>query len=195
MRIISGTLGGRVLHPPKDLPVRPTTDLAKTALFNILANRINLEEANVLDLCCGTGSISFECASRGAKNVTAIDTHFNCVKFVNDTAKTLGISNLKAFKADVFKFIESQKTTFDFIFADPPYKASWIEEISKFVFRHKLLSPKGILIIEHGSKTDLSTDDYFIEKRTYGNVNFSIFKPDAIAISKTKSNKNNELYE
>ncbi len=177
MRIISGTLGGRVLHPPRNLPVRPTTDFAKTALFNILTNRIDIESANVLDLCCGTGSISLECASRGAKNVTAIDTHGNCVKFVSDTAKLMGLPNLKTFKADIFKFIESERNSFDFIFADPPYEATWIEQISPAVFQHKLLAANGILIIEHGPKTNLSALPNFIEKRTYGNVNFSIFKP------------------
>ena len=176
MRIISGTLGGRVLYPPRNLPVRPTTDFAKTALFNILTNRIDIEEANVLDLCCGTGSISFECASRGAKNVTAIDTHANCVKFVSDTAKLMGTPNLKVFKADIFKFIENEKNTFDFIFADPPYEATWIEQISPAVFQYNLLATNGMLIIEHGSKTNLSALSNFIEKRTYGNVNFSIFK-------------------
>jgi 16S rRNA (guanine966-N2)-methyltransferase len=178
VRIISGTFGGRLLHPPRNLPVRPTTDFAKTALFNILTNRMDLEEANVLDLCCGTGSISFECISRGAKNVIAIDTHANCVKFVSDTAKLMNISNLKAFKADIFKFIESEKNTYDLIFADPPYDVTWIGEINPAVFQHKLLAANGILIIEHGAKTTLSNAPNFIEKRTYGNVNFSIFKPN-----------------
>ena len=176
MRIISGTLGGRVLHPPRNLPVRPTTDFAKTALFNILTNRIDLEEANVLDLCCGTGSISFECVSRGAMSVTAIDTHANCVKFVADTAKLMSMTNLKTFKADIFKFMESEKNSFDFIFADPPYEATWIEQISPAVFQYKLLAANGILIVEHGPKTNLDAAPNFIEKRTYGNVNFSIFK-------------------
>ena len=176
MRIISGSLGGRVLHPPKGLPVRPTTDFAKTALFNILASRLDLEESSVLDLCCGTGSISFECASRGAKKITAVDAHFNCAKFVNDTAKAMGMVNLQAFKADIFKFIEKETHVYDLIFADPPYEAPWITQISDTVFQHKILSLNGILIVEHGSKTDLSTNKDFVEKRKYGNVNFSIFK-------------------
>jgi len=176
MRIISGTLGGRVLYPPKGLPVRPTTDFAKTALFNILASRLDLEESSVLDLCCGTGSISFECASRGAKKITAVDAHFNCAKFVNDTAKIMGMVNLQAFKADIFKFIEKETYVYDLIFVDPPYEATWITQISDTVFQHKILSLNGILIVEHGSKTDLSTSKGFVEKRKYGNVNFSIFK-------------------
>ena len=176
MRIISGTLGGRVFHPPKGLPVRPTTDFAKTALFNILASRLDLEESSVLDLCCGTGSISFECASRGAKNITAVDARFNCAKFVNDTAKAMGMVNLQAFKADIFKFIEKETRSYDLIFVDPPYEATWISEISDTVFQHKILSLNGILIVEHGSKTDLSANKGFVEKRKYGNVNFSIFK-------------------
>jgi 16S rRNA (guanine966-N2)-methyltransferase len=176
MRIISGTLGGRVLHPPKGLPVRPTTDFAKTALFNILASRLDLEESGVLDLCCGTGSISFECASRGAKKITAVDSHFNCTKFVNDTAKAMGMANLQAFKADIFKFIEKETHIYDLIFVDPPYEALWISQISDAVFQYKILSLNGILIVEHGSKTDLSVNKGFVEKRKYGNVNFSIFK-------------------
>lgn len=176
MRIISGTLGGRVLHPPKNLPVRPTTDFAKTALFNILSSRLDLEETNVLDLCCGTGSISFECASRGAKKITAVDAHFNCTKFVNDTAKAMNLNNLQAFKADIFKFIEKETFVYDLIFADPPYEMEWINDISNAVFQHKILSLNGLLIIEHGGKTNLSANKGFIETRKYGNVNFSIFK-------------------
>src|ERR1700749_461311 len=148
MRIISGTFGGRVLHPPKGLPVRPTTDFAKTALFNILSSRLDLEEATVLDLCCGTGSISFECASRGAKKITAVDAHFNCAKFVNDTAKTMGMSNLQAFKSDIFKFVEKETQVYDLIFADPQYEMEWIKDISNAIFQYKLLSLNGILIIE-----------------------------------------------
>jgi len=176
MRIIGGTLGGRILHPPKGLPVRPTTDFAKTALFNILSSRLDFEEISVLDLCSGTGSISFECASRGAKKVTAVDAHGNCAKFVNDTAKIMSMPNLHAFKSDIFKFIEKETQVYDFIFADPPYEAEWIGQISQSVFQYKLLSQQGILIIEHGAKTDLSAAHNFIEKRKYGNVNFSIFK-------------------
>ena len=176
MRIISGTLGGRILHPPKNLPVRPTTDMAKTGLFNILSNRLDFEETTVLDLCCGTGNISFECASRGAKKITAVDLHGNCVKFVNETAKAMNLSSLLAFKADIFKFIEKENQVYDFIFVDPPYEADWIEKISEHIFLYHILSPQGILIIEHGAKTKLATSKNFVETRKYGNVNFSIFK-------------------
>jgi 16S rRNA (guanine(966)-N(2))-methyltransferase RsmD len=176
MRIIGGTLGGRILHPPKGLPVRPTTDFAKTALFNILSSRLDFEETSVLDLCCGTGSISFECASRGAKKITAVDAFGACAKFVNETAKLFSMHHLTAFKADIFKFIEKETHLYDFIFADPPYEAEWIVQISEAVFNRNILSKQGVLIIEHGVKTDLSGDKNFIEKRKYGNVNFSIFK-------------------
>ncbi len=176
MRIIGGEFGGRILHPPKNLPVRPTTDMAKTGLFNILTSRLNFEETTVLDLCCGTGNISFECASRGAKKITAVDLHGKCVKFVNETAKAMNMPALLAFKADIFKFIESGNQVYDFIFADPPYEAEWIEEISQAVFLHKILSPKGILVIEHSAKTKLANQKNFVETRKYGNVNFSIFR-------------------
>ncbi|MBS1646121.1 MAG: 16S rRNA (guanine(966)-N(2))-methyltransferase RsmD [Bacteroidetes bacterium] len=176
MRIISGTLGGRFINPPQGLPVRPTTDLAKTALFNMLASRMDLMGAQVLDLCCGTGNISIECASRGAEKVTAVDAHFNCVKFVNSTAQSLNIKGVQAFKSDVFKFIETQNSFYDFIFADPPYDVSWIAQISEAIFKQNILAPKGILIIEHGSKTQLAGLKNFVEQRSYGNVNFSIFR-------------------
>ena len=179
MRIISGSLGGRILHPPKGLPVRPTTDFAKTALFNLLNSRINLEECDVLDLCCGTGSISFECASRGARKIQSVDAHAACVKYVNETASLLGISNIQALKSDIFSFLEKEKALFQFIFADPPYEAAWIEDINPAILRQNKLSVGGILIIEHGSKTDLADQFGFLEKRKYGNVNFSIFKHHA----------------
>lgn len=144
----------------------------------MLASRISFEDTRVLDLCCGTGNISFEFASREAKDITAVDAHAACVKFVNDTAKLFGMVNLKAYKSDIFKFISGETKSYGLVFADPPYEADWIEKISPAVFEHGILSPAGMLIIEHGSKTDLSAHKYFSEKRNYGNVNFSIFIKD-----------------
>ncbi|HXB41948.1 MAG TPA: RsmD family RNA methyltransferase [Bacteroidia bacterium] len=175
MRIISGTYKGRVLHPPKNLPTRPTTDFAKTGLFNILNNLVDYENTSVLDLCAGTGNISFEFASRGAKHITSVDSHAACLKFISDTARELKFTNFKTWKTDIFRFIDKTEEKFDLIFVDPPYEVSWIEQISEKVFEKNLLNDGGMLIVEHGNKTELSAQKYFSDKRNYGNVNFSIF--------------------
>jgi len=177
VRIISGIYKGKTLHPPKNLPTRPTTDFAKTGLFNVLNNRLDYENTSVLDLCCGTGNITFEFASRGAKHITSVDQHAACLKYISDTAKELKFDNIKTWKVDLFKFLDKTSEKFDVIFADPPYDVPWIEQISQQVFEKGLLNEGGILIIEHGSKTKLSTQKHFEETRNYGNVNFSLFVP------------------
>lgn len=176
MRIIGGTYKGRVIRVPQGLPVRPTTDFAKEGLFNILSNKIDFEEVNSLDLFSGTGHISFELASRGAKNLTCVDKNARCVNFIRQLSKDLSF-NIHVIKADVFKFIASLKnSSFNLIFADPPYDLSNIGEIHDLVFDNKLLADGGILIIEHGAKTDLSAMEGFTQVRKYGNVNFSFFE-------------------
>ncbi len=178
MRIISGTYKGKVLHPPKNLPTRPTTDFAKTGLFNILNNMIDYEATSVLDLCAGTGNISFEFASRGAKHITSVDNHAACLKYISDTAKELKFANFKTWKIDIFRFIDKTEEKFDLIFADPPYAATWIEQIAEKVFEKNLLNEGGMLIIEHGSKTKLAEQKHYSETRNYGNVNFSMFRQE-----------------
>jgi 16S rRNA (guanine966-N2)-methyltransferase len=175
VRIISGIFKGKTLHPPKGLPSRPTTDFAKTGLFNILNNRIDYENTRVLDICCGTGNISFEFASRGVANITCVDTHAACLKYISQTAKELNLKGITTFKADMFKFIEKNEEVFDLIFIDPPYAEERISDLSDLILNKNMLSPDGLLIIEHGSKTDMSSNKGFKEVRNYGNVNFSLF--------------------
>ncbi len=176
MRIIGGIHKGKQLIAPKNLPVRPTTDFAKEGLFNILNNRIDFEETTVLDLFCGTGNISLEFASRGAKKITCVDMQTACLNFVKDTAKALKFTNISTDRADVFKFLSKTFTTYDLIFADPPYELPNLEKICDLVFENKFLSEDGLLIIEHGPRTDLSAKPFYLETRKYGNVNFSFFK-------------------
>jgi 16S rRNA (guanine966-N2)-methyltransferase len=176
MRIIGGRLKGLRLNPPKGLPVRPTTDLAKEALFNILNNLIDIEGMRVLDLFSGTGNLSLEFASRDAVEVISVDKSIRCVHFLKDMARQHGLSQIKTYNADVFKFLELENETYDLIFADPPYDLSRIPEIVKIVFEKKLLSADGILIVEHQSMQNLSNHPAFIEQRKYGHSSFSFFR-------------------
>jgi 16S rRNA (guanine966-N2)-methyltransferase len=173
VRIIGGVHKGKNINPPKGLTLRPTTDFAKEALFNILNNKIDFEGIDVLDLFCGLGGISFEFASRGS-HVNSVDANFNCLKFIKSTASDLKL-NIQINKADVFKFLQKELKQYDLIFADPPYDLTNIAQIYELVMEKKLLKENGWLIIEHGPKTNLSALPYFIEHRKYGNVNFSFF--------------------
>ena len=174
MRIIGGTFKGRTFRLPKGLPVRPTTDFAKEGLFNILTNRIDFESTEVLDLFSGTGHISLEFSSRGAKSVTAVDGNFKCAGFLKNTAEELGLA-IQVIKSDVFAHLKTTHSKYELIFADPPYDLPNIAEIQAIVFDRKLLQPGGMLIIEHGPNTKLQTLAGFKEHRKYGNVNFSFF--------------------
>lgn len=178
MRIIGGKYSKRIIKPPKNLPVRPTTDLAKESLFNILNNKTSFEDKVALDLFAGTGSLSYEFESRGCLQVLSIDVNFKCIKFIKQTAKDFGMESIRPIRSDVFRFIKSTKLKFDLIFADPPYQMDNINELSIEIFAHNLLNRDGWLIIEHPKEVDLSEQEFFVEHRKYGHVNFSFFHFD-----------------
>ncbi len=175
MRIIGGKAAGIRLNPPQNLPVRPTTDLAKEALFNILANRLDFEDLACLDLFAGTGNISFELASRGVKSVESIDLHGKCVLYISETAKKLNLDQIKTRKADVFKYLNTAKATYDLIFADPPYDIAQLPQIPQFIFHNNLLNLGGLLIVEHPTSRKMMDHPNFLECRTYGNSSFSFY--------------------
>jgi len=175
MRIVSGKYKGRRLTPG-NLPVRPTTDFAKEGLFNVLNNLVDFELLSVLDLFAGTGSISFEFLSRGAKEVTAIDSNHRCINFIKNTAERLGAENLKAVRTDCFVFIRQMAADYDLIFADPPYDLERLEELPGLVLSSRLLAPEGLFILEHGSFHTFDGHARFAFQRKYGNVGFSFFK-------------------
>lgn len=177
MRIISGKYKGRRINPPKKLPVRPTTDLSKEALFNILNHHVHFGGLNVLDLFAGTGNMSYEFASRGAENVLSVDVHYPCVQFIKKTAQEFEMP-IVAYKSDVYKFLEKAKQQFDLIFADPPYDFTQekFEEIVNLIFEKKLLEDDGMLIIEHSDRTSLSHLENFTAERNYGSTVFSFFE-------------------
>ena len=176
MRIISGKNKGRRVTAPNNLPVRPTTDMAKEALFNILNNRYYFNEIKVLDLFSGIGSISLEFASRGTEDITSVDSFYGCVKFLESEAKKLD-SNLQLVKSDVFKFLENTDQQYDIIFADPPYEMEQekFEKIHQLVFKNNLLKENGLLVIEHSKNTDLKHLPNFEQTKKYGSNLFSFF--------------------
>lgn len=177
MRIVSGKLKGRRITAPKNLPVRPTTDMAKEALFNILNNHYYFDSLSVIDLFSGTGNIAYEFASRGSKNIFAIDGDYNCIKFINNTCKQLDIS-INAFRNDVFKFLKKTPLTSDIIFADPPYdmELDSFLSIADIVFERKLLNDGGVLVIEHSKHMDLSSHELLSYSKKYGGSVFSFFE-------------------
>lgn len=178
MRIVSGKYRGRTINPPRNLRARPTTDFAKENLFNVLNNLVDFEECDVLDLFAGTGSISYEFASRGARSVTSVEinpVHYN---FIRETARQLGITNLHPVKANVFLYLKSCPKKFDVIFSDAPYDLEGSEEVIREVFARDLLQPDGLLIFEHSKKMDFSQYEGFWQLRSYGSVQFSFFKKE-----------------
>lgn len=180
MRIISGKYKGRRISPPKGLPVRPTTDMSKEALFNVLNNYFNFSGLKVLDLFAGTGNISYEFASRGSDNITSVDGDFGCVKFIKQTADEFDF-NIAGIKSDVFKFIEKNKNSYDVIFADPPYNLdqATFEKLVEMIFANELLQEDGMMVIEHSKYTKLDHMINFSFKKSYGGSIFSFFEIDS----------------
>lgn len=176
MRIISGKYRHRVIQPPTNFKARPTTDLAKESLFNILENRVDFESLKVLDLFGGTGGISYEFASRGCTDITCVELNYNHYSFIKRTAVDLKLEGLKVVRADVLKYIANCGEKFDLIFADPPYDLPQLPEIPKMVIDNHLLADDGIFIMEHSEKNNFSDLPLFIMHKHYGAVNFSFFE-------------------
>jgi 16S rRNA (guanine966-N2)-methyltransferase len=181
MRIIGGKLKGRRFNPPADQwPTRPTTDYAKEGLFNILTNRLDFEDVKALDLFGGTGSHSYELVSRGCLDVTYVDKFHDAIKFVRKSVETLQIeSELHIVQMDVFKFIESTKLQFDYIFAGPPYALGTLDTIPGLIIEKQLLKPGGLFVIEHSPIHTFVKEPHLVDVRNYGKTIFSFFAPDA----------------
>jgi 16S rRNA (guanine(966)-N(2))-methyltransferase RsmD len=187
VRIISGKFKGRRIFPPKNLPVRPTTDMSKEALFNVLNNHFSFEGLKVLDLFSGTGNISFEFASRGSDNITSVDADFGCVKFIKQVAEEYDF-NIAAIRSDVFKFLEKNTNSYDIIFADPPYALDQktFENIVTLIFKQELLREDGMMVIEHSKYTKLDHMIHFSFKKSYGGSIFSFFEINGNADEEVK---------
>lgn len=176
MRIISGSHRGRQIVPPANLKARPTTDFAKENIFNVISNFYDYEDLTVLDLFAGTGSISYEFASRGAAEVTSVEINPTHVNFISATASKLGFEQINVVHANCFLYVKSCTRKFDVIFADPPYDIEGSEDLPNLIIERDLLSDRGTLIMEHSANLDFSSHPLFTQKRKYGSVNFSIFE-------------------
>ncbi len=176
MRIVGGKYKGRIFRPNKSFKARPTTDIAKEGLFNILENRYEFSNKSVLDLFSGTGSMGYEFLSRGCENATLVEIHFNHYKFIMEVIKTLQIDNIRVFKADVFKFVKKTPETFNIIFADPPFDLQRFMEVPDAILDADILAPEGLLIVEHAKEIQFTSHPNFKEVRKYGKVNFSFFE-------------------
>ncbi|MDR0618413.1 MAG: 16S rRNA (guanine(966)-N(2))-methyltransferase RsmD [Bacteroidales bacterium] len=175
MRIISGIYKGRRFEAPQIIPVRPTTDMAREALFSILNSQRDIDGSAVLDLFAGIGSISLEFLSRGASSVTAIDMNSECLSFIRSVADKWGAEGLTLQRQDAFAYPGNTNKKFDIIFADPPYQAPNIAEIPDIIFKSKILNDNGIFVLEHSKKYDFSGIAQFKEVRRYGKIHFSFF--------------------
>lgn len=175
MRIISGKFKGKRVVAPKSIKARPTTDFAKESLFNILEHKLDYSDLDILDLFAGTGNISFEFISRGARSITAVDMSLSSYKFINSFAYENEM-NIKCIKADVFKLLGKGGKSFPLIFADPPYANKNIPKLPDLVLENGWLEENGLLIIEHGKETDFTDHIRLVDHREYSRVNFSFFE-------------------
>jgi 16S rRNA (guanine(966)-N(2))-methyltransferase RsmD len=176
MRIVGGDMGGRKFNPPGKMPhTRPTTDIAKEGLFNIISNNLEIGELKTLDLFGGTGNISYELASRGARELTIVEKDPVMYEFIKKTSAEFGIENLKTVKMDVFRFIDQCTEKFDLIFAGPPYALTSIDELPEKIFEKQILSSKGWFILEHTPRNDYKKFPFYKTERNYGTTIFSIF--------------------
>lgn len=177
MRIISGKFRRKSIFPPKNFKARPTTDMAKESLFNMIENQYNIDELKVLDLFSGTGSISYEFASRGCPDITSVELNYHHYSFIQQTVKNLKIQNqIRVVKSNVFVFIKRINETFDLIFVDPPYDLKKLDTLPDEIFNNKLLNENGLLVLEHPENYNFNDNKYFTHHKNYGAVNFSFFE-------------------
>ena len=176
MRIISGLFKGRRFDPPTNITARPTTDFAKESLFNLISNEMDIEDITALDLFAGTGSISYELASRKALHITSVEMSDRHIAYIRKMCTTLKTNSIQIVKQDVFRFLANTAYQYDLIFADPPYQLDNISTIPDLVLNNNHLKDDGLLIVEHGKSTDFSSHPSFYQHRCYGNVHFSFFK-------------------
>jgi len=176
MRIVAGKWGGLKIHPPVKMPyTRPTTDIAKEGLFNILQNRIDFDGIKTLDLFGGTGCISYELASRGAADLTIVEKDAQMYSFIKKNIERIGIENANVIKTEVFGFLKNCEEQFDLIFAGPPYALSTIDDLPKIVVEKNMIAKDGFFVLEHTPRNNYKSFKGYSFERNYGTTVFSFF--------------------
>ncbi|MCL2328407.1 MAG: RsmD family RNA methyltransferase [Bacteroidetes bacterium] len=193
MRIISGTLKGRTVHAPKNLQLRPTTDIAKEALFNILNNEYDFDEISVLDLFAGIGSISLECASRGTTDIVCVERNAQHAAFIKKTVQDFKLQGITVLCNDVRDFLKIAYRSFDIIFADPPYDLPWIAQLPEYIFNSQAVNNETVVIIEHPAEVSYAAHPYYSHTKHYGKVHFSWLQPPKSPSGGLSEEKTNEF--
>jgi 16S rRNA (guanine966-N2)-methyltransferase len=169
MRIIAGLYKGRVIKTVNDLSVRPATDRVKQTLFDILTNRITFNGARVLDLFAGSGNLGIEALSRGAQHVTFVEDNEVAAHYIEQNVRSLGCEEATEIHVtDALGFVSRCTTSYDLIFADPPYAFERMEEIPELLFKKHMLKPHGYLLVEHTKEHRFESTPLFLagpEKR------------------------------
>jgi 16S rRNA (guanine966-N2)-methyltransferase len=176
LRIISGKYRGKKIVPPSGFRARPTTDYARESLFDILSNRYDMTLIEVLDLFSGTGSISYEFASRGSPVIHLVEKDIRNIMFIRKMIAEMNLENTRAIHIDVKAYLQTCSYKYDIVFADPPYELSWLSQLPDMVMKSGILKSDGIFILEHPKGTTFNSNPCFFEHRNYGNVNFSFFR-------------------
>ena len=161
---------------PRSFKARPTTDFAKENLFNVLSNYLDFEGLTALDLFAGTGSISIELVSRGCSQVVSVEKDREHHAFICKVMQEVKTDKCIPVRGDVFKYLQGGNKQFDFVFADPPYELKELDTLPDLIFNHHLLAEEGMFVLEHGKQNDFTAHPHFLEQRTYGSVNFSLFR-------------------
>jgi 16S rRNA (guanine(966)-N(2))-methyltransferase RsmD len=175
VRIISGKYRGKQIRPPKNFKARPTTDFAKESLFNILSHQYDLEEMEVLDLFSGTGSMTYEFASRGVKSLVALELSQPHFRFIQQTCRQLEMDQVQVIRGDVFRYLNKPYQSFDLIFADPPFDHPRLAELPDLVLSTSILEKDGLFILEHPAQYTFTAHPQYFQNRKYGGVNFTLF--------------------
>ena len=178
MRIIGGKYRSRVLAEFAGENVRPTSDRAREALFNILS--LKIYDARVLDLFAGSGALGIESLSRGAKEVQFNDFSKDSVAIVKKNLNTLKIAvggEVKVTQGDYLACLEQTKGSFDLIFIDPPYRMDYGEKALKKIAERGLLSENGVAVYERDIPFDGEIEGLEkYDERKYGKAYLSFFR-------------------
>lgn len=174
MRVISGTKRGKKLREPDNYDIRPTTDMVKESLFNII--QFDIEGRRVLDLFAGTGQLGIECLSRGAAEVTFVDQSREAVAIVKENLKSCGFE-ARVVQSDSIAFL-GRGEKFDVILIDPPYVTNLVDKALEIINSVDILTEGGIIMCESGREKPMPNMNmpYFkCKEYTYGKVKLTTY--------------------